>query len=759
MEHFTSRISRKLVLYIVLFSSVITLFLTGLQLLLDYRHGLQEIHQRFHHIDITNLESFRQAMWTIDKSSLQIQMDGVSRISDIIHVEMLNEQGKSIAQSGTYEARDTITHEFPITQLYRDREIPLGTLIVTATKRNLYQQLVDTAVVILVSQAIKTFIVSLFMFFIFYFLVARHLDNIATYLKKLDLSRKPTLLNLDKQRNREVPDELDQATDAINRMTSNIYQSYEKASQNQRILAEREAKLSAILESITDAIVIANTDRKITQVNTAFSELFGYAADEALGQTTQFLYANPDDYLAQQTERFNTQTLNRPSLYEISYRRKDGTVFPSETMGGAIILNNQNPIGFIGVIRNIEYRKKSERETLELQKQLHSAQKLEAIGQLTGGIAHDFNNILGSIIGYADLSKHLLEKSDNEKLKRYIDNIDTAGERAKNLVAQLLAFSRQTPSTIESLDLKPVIKEIITLLRPLIPSTISINTNIQERVPRVCMDATQMHQLIINLCINARDAIDSHGIITIHLRHQQTTNTRCSSCSEPVSGDYVVLAVEDNGSGIDPDIVNKVFDPFQTTKAVGNGTGMGLSVVHGILHNQNGHILVETRRHSGSTFSMLIPPCHEVPQLDNVTSGSLETDKHFGDNKHILIVDDESPITSFFTELLEGFGFKVTAVNDSREALNLFHLSPNTFDLVITDQTMPNMTGTDLFKAIRKINSSIPVILCSGYSKQVGEKDALELGFSSYMHKPIRKKELLKNIKTALNALPAPDQS
>lgn len=740
-------------LYIVLFSSVVTLILTAIQLRLDYQDGIKVIHQRINQIELTNIDTITQSLWTIDYSSIQIQLNGLVRIDDILFAKITDVNNKLIASSGEINTDNIITDTIDLYQDYRGRPTPLGTLTIVATKENVYQHLIDTVIVILISQGIKTFLVSLFVLMIFYYLVTRHLEKIASHSDQHELISRPTPLRLDRNDFRFLQgDELERVVDSINRMSENIYQSYIDLIENQHKLADREAKFSAMFNSMTDAIIFADGERKIMQTNAAFQELFGYNKEELIGQTTYMLYAHPEEYNEQGEQRYNTKTKPKPSLYEIEYRRKDGSTFFSETMGGAVMLPDGTQIGLIGIIRDITARKQAEEEKMRLQKQLHQAQKMEAIGQLTGGIAHDFNNILASILGYSELILEILQNSKEPKLKQYMERINNAAERARDLVTQLLAYSRNAPGDPQPLKLPILIDDVTSLIRPTIPSSIELVKQVDEIVPPVLMDNTQMHQIVMNLCINARDAMGGSGTLTIKLSHEKHMDAMCNSCNEVINGEYVRLTVEDTGTGIEAKLLESIFDPFMTTKDIGKGTGMGLSVVHGILHKHKSHIIVETESNVGTRFHLLMPPICENDIATEVAKADVKIGPDDGIGKHILVVDDEESVAMFLKDLFEIYGYKVTAYTSSNQALEHFRQSSDTFQLVITDQTMPELSGTELIEQIFQINPKIPVILCSGYNEHVGEKEALALGCAKYLDKPVNNQVLLQVVHEILQA-------
>lgn len=751
MKRLQSKISKALVIYIVLFSSAITLVLTAIQLRLDYNNGINFIHQRINQIELTNTDSITQSLWTLDNSSIQIQLDGLSRINDIVFVKVTDQDNKLIASSGEINTDDVISHDITLTQQYRGKDTYLGTLNIVATKENIYQQLIDTVIVILVSQAIKTFLVSMFVLFIFYYLVTRHLEKIAQHSSRLNLSTKSEPLVLHRTDFKKYhDDELKSVVDSINRMSNNMYTAYNDLILNQKKLSEREAKFSAIYDAISDAVVLVDLDRQIIQTNPAFISQFGYSFEELKGHTTHMLYANPEEYGQQGKQRYNLNTQQKTSVYEIEYRRKDGSTFPSETLGGAITLANGTQIGFVEIIRDISTRILAEKQEQQLQQRLQQSQKIEAIGQLTGGIAHDFNNILASILGYSELSMMALEKYKDKNLNSYIQQINLAGERARDLVAQMLSFSRTNPGEPQLIELPNLINEVVSLLRPTIPSSIELLTEIDEQVPPVLMDNTQMHQMLMNLCINARDSMKNDGTLIIKLSYVSNANDICTSCKDIIEGEYVKLTVKDTGTGINPDIVDKIFEPFMSTKEVGKGTGMGLSVVHGILHKHKSHIVVESKLNSGSSFDLYIPPQNKISTTSNsdIKNTTLLND---GGQKHILVVDDENSIAIFLQQLLHKYNYKVTYTTSSKHALEIFENSASDIDLIITDQTMPEISGTEMIKQMFRIKPNIPVILCSGYSENINEKSALDMGCTKYMEKPINSKKMIQALYNILN--------
>ena len=384
-------------------------------------------------------------------------------------------------------------------------------------------------------------------------------------------------------------------------------------------------------------------------------------------------------------------------------------------------------------------------ELKKMETELRQAHKMEAIGTLAGGIAHDFNNILSSIIGFTELALDDVRKGT--LLEDNLQQVYTAGKRAKDLVKQILAFARQSDEQVKPIQVSAITKEALKLIRSSIPTTIQIQQRIQSD-SLIMGTPSQVHQLVMNLCTNAAHAMDTEGgLLSIGLADVQLTGKDSETHGYLKPGDYLKLTVSDTGTGIDEKILDSIFEPFFTTKAPGEGTGMGLAVVHGIVIGYGGRIEVESRRGGGTTFSVYLPvsskriPREFVPAEDLPSGG-----------EHILFVDDELSIVKMGQQLLEKIGYRVTASASSVEALAQFKADPDRFDLVITDMTMPEMTGDELAAELLRVREDVPVILCTGYNRKISEDSIRELGVKALVYKPVVKEELAETIRSVLDA-------
>lgn len=473
---------------------------------------------------------------------------------------------------------------------------------------------------------------------------------------------------------------------------------------------------------------------RFLEANPAIVKMFGYQnRDEFLSVRVTDLYQNPDD-----RKNFNEKMFRNGFVIneELQLKKKDGTLFIG-SVSTVAVKNEKGEVSYYdGVIEDITKHR-------QLESQLQNAQRMEAIGTLAGGIAHDFNNILSAIIGYSEMS--LNDGDDPSFLKSNLQEVLIAGNRAKDLVKQILAFSRQSEHEMIPVQIKPIAKEALKLLRASIPTTIEIRQNIKSDAAAL-VDPTQIHQVIMNLCTNAEHAMRKiGGTLKVSLTEKEFNSEYRNEKIAIAPGKYLCLQVSDTGHGMEPYVLDRIFDPFFTTKSRYEGTGMGLSVVHGIIKSHSGEIKVQSQLNKGSTFEIYLPV------IESEFKGNAQTKEIIPTGtERILFIDDEKPIVDLGHLMLKRLGYNVSTRTSSIEALELFKAQPNRFDLVITDMTMPNMTGDKLAKELIKIRSDIPIILCTGYSQQVTEEKATQMGIKEFILKPMTINELAKTIRSAL---------
>jgi PAS domain S-box-containing protein len=508
--------------------------------------------------------------------------------------------------------------------------------------------------------------------------------------------------------------------------------------------------LSQAVEQSPESIIITDLEARIEYVNAAFLRVSGYGAEEVLGENCRLLQSGQtpaSSYAAMWA------ALQRGELWQGEFvnRRKNGDIYTEFARIAPVRLPDGRVAHYLAIKEDISERKRAEQEQRALEKQLRQAQKMESIGHLTGGIAHDFNNILAAMFGYAELALMSPSLRREPQLRLYLQEILQAGSRAKELVAQLLTFSRKKETVGAPIAVAPIIDEVSRLLRSTMPATISIHTELAGELPLALISAVHLHQVLMNLGINARDAIDGKGAVAIRAERRTIADSHtCDSCHCTFTGDYLLIAVQDSGSGIDPAQRSLIFDPFFTTKEVGAGSGLGLSVLHGIVHAAGGHVEVQSALGRGSEFRIYLPaqaPGERRPAGE--VGAMLEQAPVRG---HVLVVDDEASIVGFMTELLESLGCRVTGLQRAADALRLVQKAPQAVDLVITDQTMPDITGIELAWALLAIRPDLPVVLCTGYSQSVDEDSALRLGVRRFLVKPVPAKVLCDVVRECLGA-------
>ena len=474
---------------------------------------------------------------------------------------------------------------------------------------------------------------------------------------------------------------------------------------------------------------------KFIEANPAIVEMFGYQdRDEFKAVNVADLYQNPND-----RKDYNDKMLNNGSVkdYEVRLKKKDGTLFIGSVSAVAVKDSNGEVKYYDGIIEDITGKK-------EIELQLQQSQKMEAIGTLAGGIAHDFNNILSAILGYTELA--LIDAESESPLYQSLQEIFRAGERAKDLVKQILTFSRQAEQESKPVLLNPISKEVIKFLRASLPTTIDIQQEIMSE-SLVMADPIQIHQLLMNLCTNAGHAMgEKGGTLTVKLLDTYLDEEVLVEHPELKPGPYIELTISDTGHGIPAHLIDRIFDPFFTTKEKGEGTGMGLSVAHGIVGSCGGKIIATSELGKGTTFQIYIPTVQrDEPNIP------INGEQAPAGTERILFVDDEIPLVDIGKQIIESLGYKVTTRTSSLEALELFRAKPDGFDLVITDMTMPNMTGDILAKEIIRIKPDIPVILCTGYSARITQQQATSMGIRAFVSKPVIRKDIADTIRCVLS--------
>lgn len=507
-------------------------------------------------------------------------------------------------------------------------------------------------------------------------------------------------------------------------------------------LRESEERFRRALENIPDVVVIYDTALRIKYINEATTRLTGRPRSDYIGKSEyeiwpQEVYGKylPTLQASLETGRIQSVEVNLP-LADNQMSHLIITCVPLMDRGGAVR-------EILGITHDLTNIKKAEEERIDYEKKLRQSQKLESIGNLAGGIAHDFNNILSSVIGFTELAIDEVEKGS--MIEDNLQEVYTAGKRAKELVAQILAFARQSEEEMKPIQVDLIVKEVLQFIRSSIPSDIKIEKDIDSD-SLIMGSQTQVHQIMMNLCTNAAYAMEKDGgTLDVSLKDIVVEESDSKSLNL-TPGNYIKLTVSDTGTGIPPDIIDSIFDPYFTTKDPGEGTGMGLAMVQGIVQSYGGKIFLKSKLGKGTKFTIYIPVARKRKIQRQYEQKPLPTG-----TERILFVDDEAPIAKMGSQGLERLGYQVTTRTSSVEALELFRLKPNEFDLVITDMTMPNITGDKLAIELMKIRPDISVVLCTGYSKKISDETAAQIGIKAFAYKPVVKAELAKTVRKVLD--------
>nr|WP_321464944.1 Cache 3/Cache 2 fusion domain-containing protein [uncultured Desulfobulbus sp.] len=513
--------------------------------------------------------------------------------------------------------------------------------------------------------------------------------------------------------------------------------------QAEEALAASKEYLNQIINSVGDPIFVKDEQHRWVLMNDAMCMFMGQSREALLGKSDY------DFFPKEQADVFWTKDQlvldsGQININEELFTGAEGrlnTILTKKTLytdksGGRFI---------VGIIRDLTEQKRAEEEKKRLEMRLSQSQKMEAIGTLAGGIAHDFNNILQPMLSYSELLKK--ELVTDSRFQQYLDRIYTAGLRAKDLINQILAFSRQAEHTLQPLRLQSSLKEILKLCRATIPSSIPMQYEIQEDCAPVLLDPIQLHQVVMNLIINAYHAVDQcGGEISVNLREVRLSEEESAERSLQ-AGSYAMITVTDTGCGIDAKIREKIFEPYFTTKGAGKGTGLGLAVVYGIVKDHHGDIKVDSEVGSGTVVTVYLPITDKAFEV-------VPTEQDIGyprGTERVLLIDDEELITEVGQLILEGLGYEVTCRQNSLEAIELFKADPDAFDVVITDMTMPNMTGAQLAQELLAIRPELPILICSGFSERVSREQAKGIGIRYFLRKPITLFEISHKVRAALD--------
>ena len=559
-------------------------------------------------------------------------------------------------------------------------------------------------------------------------------DPEGNYLKTLSMTVELALKR--KENERELNTYHERLEAMVEERTAELQAEIVERKKAEAAIRKSEEQWYRTFNSFTDIVTLLDANLRIVKFNQAACTTLGLSSEKIIGLHCYELF-DCTDGPCRNCPTLQTRKIFKPYNREMYHEKLKKTFLVSASP----VFDDQGKLEYIAHVA------KDITEMKQLETKLLQSQKMEAIGTLAGGIAHDFNNILSAIIGYAELIQQ--EAQPGSRIEEDILEVLKAGGRAADLVKHILTVSRQTKTEKQPIRPHLIVKEAMELLHATIPTSITIEEDIDSDCGIIWADATNIHQIAVNLCTNGLHALaDEKGTLQVSLKRKNVTAAEVKGEESLAPGPFVVFTVRDTGCGMDMATRDRIFEPYFTTKEVGKGTGLGLAVIQAIVHDANGFVRVESTPGEGSTFAVYIPALKEKIETDaEITM----RDPYQGGNEHILIVDDENLLVRVTQRQLETLGYKVTATTESREALAMIRTSPDQFDLLITDQTMPGLTGLELAMTAKEIREDLPVIICTGHSETTSRAQALEAGVNEYISKPILGDELFKAVRLALD--------
>ena len=751
---FRGGIGLRLLAAVLLFSSVVTLTLTALQLYLDYDREVSVIETRLNEIGRSYLGSIGESLWNLDQNQLLLQLNGILHLPDIQAAEISEIADRPnpirIAVGSRGGARSVITRQYPLDYVTQGVKRQIGVLYVEATLAEVYRHLLNRTLVILASQAAKTFLVSFFIVYMFHWLVTRHLAAIVEFASSYNLARPPPPLRLDRQPPREA-DELDKVVDSFNGMSASLQRAYGDLSEaNARLgrdlhvlqqaeegVRQSEQRFRDYAETASDWFWETGPDHVFTYISERLSA-FGMDRMGVIGHRR--LEAAIDQEAEPQKWREHLATLERHEPFrnfEYTRRDKAGRQRYVSVNGRPVFAADGRFLGYRGTATDLTKQH-------EVEERLRQSQKMDAMGQLTGGVAHDFNNVLTVITGTIEIIQEGM--ADRPELAGIAQLIDDAATRGAEITSQLLTFARRQPLQPSQIDVNVMVTDTAKLLRSILGEQVEIVSVLSDNAWSALADPSQLSSAIVNLAVNARDAMPGGGRLTL-----ETANFRRDkvdgSDDDGRPGEFVLIAVTDTGHGIPADIRDRVFEPFFTTKGLGQGTGLGLSMVYGFAKQSGGAVEIDSEEGRGTVIRLYLP---RSTGQGAIKAEPVHTTGAPRGRETILVVEDDALVQGYVIAQLGGLGYRTLVAGDGASALALVDQGIE-FDLLFTDMIMPGgINGRELAEAIQRRRKGTKVLYTSGYTDDaIGRDGHLDPGVA-LLRKPYRKAELAQKIRDVL---------
>jgi PAS domain S-box-containing protein len=750
---FRGGIGLRLLAAVLLFSSVVTLTLTALQLYLDYDREVSVIETRLNEIGRSYLGSIGESLWNLDQNQLQLQLNGILRLPDIQAAEIseIADRPNPIRIAvGNRSARSVMSRQYPLDYVTQGVKRQIGVLYVEATLTEVYRHLLNRTLVILASQAAKTFLVSFFIVYMFHWLVTRHLAAIVEFASRYNLARPPPPLRLDRPPPREA-DELDKVVNAFNGMSASLQHAYGELSEaNARLgrdlhvlqqaeegVRQSEQRFRDYAETASDWFWETGPDHVFTYISDRLSA-FGMDRMGVIGHRR--LEAAIDQETEPQKWREHLATLERHEPFRnFEYTRRDtaGRQRYVSVNGRPVFAGDGRFLGYRGTATDLTKQHEAE-------ERLRQSQKMDAMGQLTGGVAHDFNNVLTVITGTIEIIQEGM--ADRPELAGIAQLIDDAATRGAEITSQLLTFARRQPLQPREIDVNVMVTDTAKLLRSILGEQVEIVSVLADNAWSALADPSQLSSAIVNLAVNARDAMPGGGRLTLETANFRRDKVDASD-DDGRPGEFVLIAVTDTGHGIPADIRDRVFEPFFTTKGLGQGTGLGLSMVYGFAKQSGGAVEIDSEEGRGTAIRLYLP---RSTGQGAMKAEPVHTTGAPRGRETILVVEDDALVQGYVIAQLGGLGYRTLVAGDGKSALALVDQGIE-FDLLFTDMIMPGgINGRELAEAVLGRRKGTKVLYTSGYTDDaIGRDGHLDPGVA-LLRKPYRKAELAQKIREVL---------
>jgi PAS domain S-box-containing protein len=747
-------IGLRLLAAVLLFSSIVTLALTAFQLYLDYDREVSVIETRLDEIGRSYLGSVSESLWNLDQNQLALQLGGILRLPDIQAAEIseiADRPNPVHVAVGKRGPRSVISRIYPLDYVMQGAKRQIGVLYVEATLTEVYRELLNRTLVILASQAAKTFLVSFFVVYMFHWLVTRHLVAIAAFVSGYNLARPPPPLHLDRQPPREA-DELDKVVEAFNGMCATLQRAYGDLRQvNAKLgrdllvlqqaeegVLQSEQRFRDYAETASDWFWETGPDHVFTYIS---ERLSAFGIDPAAQIGKHRFDAATDLEAEPQKWREHMAMLERHEPFRnFEYTRRDlaGRQRHVSVNGRPIFAADGRFMGYRGTATDLTKQHEAE-------ERLRQSQKMDAIGQLTGGVAHDFNNVLTVITGTIEILQEGI--ADQPELAAIAQLMDDAATRGAEITSQLLTFARRQPLEPREIDVNGMVTDTVKLLKSILGEHIEIASVLAGDAWSAQADPSQLSAAIVNLAVNARDAMPGGGKLTLETANVMLDEAGASGDGAVKTGAFVMIAVTDTGQGIPADIRDRVFEPFFTTKGIGRGTGLGLSMVYGFAKQSGGTVEIDSEEGRGTAIKLYLPRSAGQAAIKAEPAHATGTPRG---RETILVVEDDALVQGYVIAQLGGLGYRTLVASDGAAALALVDQGI-AFDLLFTDMIMPGgMNGRELAEAVLKRRAGVKVLYTSGYTDNTIVHDGhLDPGVA-LLRKPYRKSDLAQKIREVL---------